>query len=103
MIVHASVIPIIHQWQEPEDAILTVKLPADEPFRKIRWKRYPGLFDGEHSFEIWENLRRITQHVHIEIFTGFLLLFLSGTFSDTKLELEKMNAAIRNLAEQRTV
>jgi len=38
-----------------------------------------------------------------EIFTGLLLPFLSGTLSDTKPELEKMNAAIRNLAEQRTV
>jgi hypothetical protein len=106
MVVHASDITIIHQWQAPEGAILTVKLSADEPFRKIRWKRYlriPGLFDGEHRFEIWENLRRITQLVHSEIFTGLLLLFLSGTLSDTKLELEKMNAAIRNLAEQRTV
>ena len=106
MVVHASDITIIHQWQAPGGAILTVKLPEDEPFRKKRWKRYlriPRVFDGEHSFEIWENLRRITQLVHSEIFTGLLLLFLSGTLSDTKLELEKMNAAIRNLAEQRTV
>jgi hypothetical protein len=75
MIVHASDIPIIHQCQAPEGAILTVKLPEDEPFRKKRWKRYlriPGLYDGEHSFEIWENLRRITQHVHSDIFTGLL-------------------------------
>jgi hypothetical protein len=106
MIVHALDITIIHQCQVPEGAILTVKLPADDPSRKIRWKRYPlipRLFDGEHGFEIWEKLRRITQLAHSELFTGPLLLFLSGTLSDTKRELEKMNAAIRNLAEQRAV
>jgi hypothetical protein len=73
MVVHVSDITIIHQRQVPEGAILTVKLSADEPFRKIRWKRYlriPGLFDGEHSFEIWENSRRIKQLVHREIFKG---------------------------------
>jgi len=87
------------------DATLTVKLLTVDPFREIRWKGYlwiPGLFDGEHSFEILEDLEGITLLVQREIFTGLLLPFLSGMLSDTKQEFETMNAAIRDGAERST-
>jgi hypothetical protein len=86
-------------------ATLTVKLLTVNPFREIRWKGYlwiPGLFDGEHSFEIQEDTGGVTRLVQHEIFTGLLLPFLSGTLIDTKLEFETMNAAIRDLAERST-
>ncbi len=68
-------------------ATLTVRLLAVEPFREIRWKGHlwiPGLFDGEHSFEIQEDTGGITRLVQHEIFTGLLLPFFSGTLIDTK-------------------
>ena len=86
-------------------ATLTVKLLTVDPFREIRWKGHlwiPGLFDGEHSFEIREDTGGITRLVQHEIFKGLLLPFLSETLIDTKLEFEKMNAAIRDLAERST-
>lgn len=84
-------------------ATLTVKLLTIDPFREIRWKGYfhvPGLFDGEHRFEIREEAAGITLLVHSEKFTGLLLPFLSGTLKDTKQEFETMNAEIRERAEQ---
>jgi hypothetical protein len=63
-------------------ATLTVKLLTVNPFREIRWKGFfwiPGLFDGEHSFEILENQEELTRLVQRETFTGLLLPFLSGT------------------------
>jgi hypothetical protein len=84
-------------------ATLTVKLLAVVPFREIRWKGYlwvPGLFDGEHSFEIQEDSGGKTLLVQSEKFTGVLLPLLSGTISDTKQEFETMNAGIRDQAER---
>ena len=89
----------------PEDrsATLTVKLLTVNPFSEIKWKGYfhiPGLFDGEHRFEIREEAGGITLLVHSEKFTGLLLPFLSGTLKDTKREFETMNADIRDQAER---
>ncbi len=85
------------------NATLTVKLLTVDPFREIKWKGYfhiPGLFDGEHRFEIREEAGGITLLVHSEKFTGLLLPFLSGTLKDTRQEFETMNADIRDQAER---
>jgi len=84
-------------------ATLTVQLLAVEPFREIRWKGYlwiPGLFDGEHCFEIRQDTGGVSRLVQREIFNGLLLPLLSGTLRDTKQEFERMNVAIRDRAEQ---
>jgi hypothetical protein len=86
-------------------ATLTVKLITVDPFREVKWKGYfhiPGLFDGEHRFEIREETPGTTLLVHSEKFTGLLLIFLTGTLNDTKREFETMNADIRDRAEQST-
>lgn len=86
-------------------ATLTVKLLAVDPLREIRWKGYlwiPGLFDGEHSFEIRNDREGITLLVQREIFSGLLLPLLSGTISATKQQFETMNAAIRDEVERGT-
>jgi hypothetical protein len=82
---------------------LTVKMLAVDPFREIRWKGYfwfPGLFDGEHSFEIREDTGGQMLLVQREKFSGLLLPFLSGTLKVTKQEFERMNAEIRDTAER---
>jgi hypothetical protein len=84
-------------------ATLTVRLLAVEPFRFVRWKGYlwiPGLFDGEHSFEIREDTGGVSRLIQREIFSGLLLPFLAGTLRDTQSEFERANAAMRDLAEQ---
>ncbi len=84
-------------------ATLTVKMLAVDPFREIRWKGYfwfPGLFDGEHSYEIREDTGGQTLLVQREIFSGLLLPFLSKTLTVTKQEFERMNAEIRDIAER---
>jgi len=86
-------------------ATLTVKLLAVVPLREIRWKGYlwiPGLFDGEHIFEIREDSGGKTLLVQSEKFTGLLLPLFSGTIHDTKQEFETMNAGIRDQAERIT-
>jgi hypothetical protein len=82
---------------------LTVKVLAADPPRQIRWKGYlwiPGLFDGEHSFEIQADTGGIIKLAQRETFTGLLLPFLGKTLRDTKQEFERMNAAVRDAAEQ---
>ena len=81
-------------------ANLTVKLLIVDPCREIRWKgffRVPGLFDGEHSFEILEEQEGMTRLVQRETFTGLLLPSLS---SATKHKFKMTNASIRDTAEQ---
>jgi hypothetical protein len=84
-------------------ASLTVKLLTVDPFREIRWKGFlwiPGLFDGEHSYEILTDQGGMSRLVQRETFSGLLLPFLSGTLNATKHEFEKTNAGIRDTAEQ---
>ena len=75
-----------------------------EPNRELRWlARFliPGLFDGEHIFSI-DALG--AQHVHFtqrEIYTGWLVpLMARGLDTDTRRGFEKMNQALKVLAEQ---
>jgi len=82
---------------------LTVRVLTADPPRQIRWKGYVwirGLFDGEHSFEIRADTGGITKLVQHETFSGLLLPFLGKMVRDTKQEFERMNAAIRDAAEQ---
>jgi hypothetical protein len=82
---------------------LTVKILAVDLFREIRWKGYlwiPGLFDGEHSFEIRENNSGDTLLIQREVFTGLLLPFLSGVLKETLKEFERTNAAIKDQSER---
>jgi hypothetical protein len=82
---------------------LTVKLLIVDPFREIRWKGFlwiPGLFDGEHSFEILEDRKGISQLVQRETFSGILVPFFPKVIADTKREFETVNARIRDTAER---
>lgn len=84
-------------------ATLTVKILAVDLYREIRWKGYlwiPGLFDGEHSFEILEDNGGNTLLLQSEIFTGLLLLFFSGVLKETLEEFEKTNSEIKDQSER---
>jgi hypothetical protein len=79
------------------------KVLAAEPGRELRWLGHlllPGLFDGEHRFEI-EPLEggrsRLTQS---ERFSGLLVRPLGGGLGKTERGFEAMNLALKARAER---
>jgi len=88
-------------------ASFTVRLLVAEPGHELRWKGQlwiPGLFDGEHVFEIKpisdnQGGERVL-FVQSEKFNGLFLPFLSKTIKNTKDEFDKMSVALRQRAEQ---
>lgn len=61
----------------------------------------PGLFDGEHSFEIYKKSGGVIQFIQKESFTGLLVPFLSKNL-DTNVQqgFKLMNKALKEKAEQ---
>ena len=75
-----------------------------EPNRELRWigrLLIPGLFDGEHIFNIEPLGTNRVRFVQREIFTGLLVpLFAKGLDTDTQRGFEEMNQALKVRAEQ---
>lgn len=75
-------------------------LIVEEPF-ELRWRGrllVPGLFDGEHFFEL-ATVRGGCKLVHGEIFTGILPGALGGLMAQTELGFKLMNAALKSRVE----
>ncbi len=74
-----------------------------EPNRRLRWLGHllvPGLFDGEHIFEIEELDRDCVLFVHGEVFRGLLVPLLARSLDrNTRRGFEEMNRALRDRAE----
>jgi hypothetical protein len=74
-----------------------------EPNRQLRWLGHllvPGLFDGEHIFEIEELDRDRVLLTQREIFKGLLVPLLARSLDrDTQRGFEEMNRALREKAE----
>ena len=74
-----------------------------EPNRELRWLGHlliPGLFDGEHIFNIEPLGTNRVRFVQREIFTGLLVwLFARGLDTKTRLGFEEMNRALKVRAE----
>ena len=74
-----------------------------EPNRQLRWLGHllvPGLFDGEHIFEIEELARDRVLFVQREVFKGLLVPLLARSLDrDTQRGFEEMNRALRERAE----
>lgn len=70
---------------------------------ELRWQgRYlvPGLFDGEHIFEIVPLTQNNVKFVQREIFSGVLVPFIWSKIADsTKKGFDAMNNAIKQRAE----
>jgi hypothetical protein len=82
------------------------KVLAAEPGRELRWLGHllvPGLFDGEHRFEI-EPLdggrSRLTQS---ERFSGLLVRPFGGNLEKTRRGFEAMNQALKERVENKGV
>ena len=62
----------------------------------------PGLFDGEHTFDIEPHGTDGVRFVHAETFRGLLVPLLASTLrTTTRAGFEQMNAALKTRAESR--
>ncbi|WP_416672597.1 SRPBCC family protein [Egbenema bharatensis] len=75
-----------------------------QPERELRWRGrllLPGVFDGEHQFQLEPIGENRTRFIHSEVFAGLLVPFLWRDL-DTKVRqgFEEMNQALKNVVEQ---
>ena len=68
--------------------------------KEIRWighLLFPGLFDGEHKFELIDNGNGTTTFIQSEKFKGILVpLFKKKLENNTKKGFEEMNIKLKN-------
>jgi hypothetical protein len=75
---------------------------ANKEFRWIGHLFFPGLFDGEHKFELVDNGNGTTTFRQSEKFKGVLVpLFKKMLDNNTTNGFNEMNKKIKELAEQR--
>ena len=81
------------------------KVLAFETNKEFRWLGhllFPGLFDGEHSFNIVDNKSGTSTFIQSENFKGILVpLFKKQLNTNTKRGFELMNEKLKKLAEQK--
>lgn len=77
---------------------------ALQPERELRWMGrllLPGIFDGEHQFQIEPLGENHTRFVQREVFSGLLVPFLwSSLDKQTRQGFEEMNHALKMQIEQ---
>lgn len=82
------------------------KILTVEENRKLRWKGHlivPGLFDGEHIFELIENNDGSTTFIQRELFSGILIpIFKRLIDVNTRNGFEAMNRQLKTEAEKIT-
>jgi hypothetical protein len=74
------------------------------PTKEFRWKGQllvPGVFDGEHYFQLSDASPGSTRLTHGEIFSGFLipLVFRGALRGGTERGFQAMNQALKQRAE----
>jgi hypothetical protein len=82
------------------------RLLVFEPQRELRWRGQllaPGIFDGEHYFQLAEISPGRVHFVHGEVFSGFLvpLLLRGSMLAGTERGFAAMNQALKARAEAR--
>jgi len=76
-------------------------LVAIEPDKELRWLGrlvLPGIFDGEHRFELTAR-NGVTRFEQSERFSGILVGMLGSTFEKTERGFAAMNEALKQRAE----
>jgi hypothetical protein len=75
---------------------------TNKQFRWIGHLLFPGLFDGEHIFELIDNQNGTTTFKQSEIFRGILVPFFKKKLdNNTKKGFEEMNVKLKELAENK--
>lgn len=76
-----------------------------DPPREFRWLGhlfFPGLFDGEHIFELVDNMDGSTTFRQSEKFSGILVPFFANTLDTrTRNWFEEFNEKLKKLVEGR--
>ncbi len=96
---------LVARLQPPGGQAMTFKptvLVAD-PEREFRWRGkliVPGLFDGEHRFQIESLAANRVQFIHSEQFSGLLVPLLAKSLdTNVRQGFEAMNRALKARAE----
>jgi len=90
----------------PDSKVMTFKptvlsLEANKELKWLGHFMFTGLFDGEHKFELIDNLNGTTTFIHSENFKGILVpLFKKKLDNNTKRGFEEMNLKLKELAEK---
>lgn len=91
---------------QPPDAKMSTfkpKVTAFEPTKKMSWLGsvlMPGIFDGEHIFELLPQSNGSTRLVQSEHFKGILLPFFKKILdNNTRRGFEAMNKKVKEIAE----
>ena len=76
------------------------------PLKELRWKGqllFPGVFDGEHYFQLSEPAHGGVRLTHGEVFSGVLVpIFFRGALRrGTELGFQAMNQALKQRAESK--
>lgn len=94
-------------YLKPSGAMgMTIKpvLVKVDPVHELRWKGtllFPGLFDGEHVFEIKPGEQGTCLFIQHEYFSGILLPLLEKMLkNDTARGFAEMNEALKDRAEK---
>jgi hypothetical protein len=78
-----------------------LKFDRNKEFRWLGHLLFPGLFDGEHIFELTDNGNGTTSFVHREQFRGILIpLFSKKLDVNTRQGFELMNEKLKEQAER---
>ncbi|MBB5635261.1 hypothetical protein HDF26_004600 [Pedobacter cryoconitis] len=73
----------------------------NKEFKWIGRLLFPGIFDGEHKFELVDNGNGTTTFIQSEKFKGVLVTFLKKQLdNNTKRGFELMNEKVKEQAEQ---
>lgn len=98
---------IVARIHPPGASAMTFKpvLLVVKPNNELRWLGhllFPGLFDGEHIFELYENTDGSTTFVQREIFRGILVPRFSKMLDTNTLKgFKQMNSDLKAIAEQK--
>jgi hypothetical protein len=97
---------IVARIEPPESKGMTFKptilsLKTNKEWSWLGHLFIPGLFDGEHKFELIDNGNGTTTFIHSEKFKGVLVpLFKKQLENSTRNGFEEMNRKLKELAEQ---
>ena len=79
------------------------KIVSIQKDKELRWKGrliMPGIFDGEHIFELTELEDHSTRFIHREKFSGILVPLLRKMLNDnTRRGFERMNQRLKERCE----
>lgn len=79
---------------------IVLALKEAQEFRWLGHLFIPGIFDGEHYFQLMENVDGTTTFIHGERFKGILVGMMAKKLdTDIKQGFETMNKALKNQVE----